>query len=206
MSGLVIIIDYGLGNVASVKNAVATLSHNVKISASREDIEKSSHLILPGVGSFGDGIKNLIESGVREVLEHQIKMLKKPFLGICLGMQLLAEAGEEDGRHKGLGLIKGTVRKFNVNNNELRLPHIGWNDVSTNANSRLLRGVSNPIFYFVHSYHLVPENSNVVSGWAEYGERFAAVVESGNIFGTQFHPEKSQQAGLAVLHNFLSIK
>lgn len=205
MSGLVIIIDYGLGNVASVKNAVATLNYNVKISANREDIEKSSHIILPGVGAFGDGVKNLLERGLWGILEQEVMVRKKPFLGICLGMQLLAVASEEGGWHKGLGWIQGTVRKFNINNNELRLPHIGWNDVAPTDGSRLFRGLTHPTFYFVHSYHLVPESNNVVSGWSEYGEPFAAALECGNIFGTQFHPEKSQQAGIAVLRNFLTI-
>jgi len=200
---MIVIIDYGMGNVGSVKNALGALGHEAVISASPDDIRSASHLILPGVGAFPDGMKNLTDSGLVTVLSQEVVEKKKPILGVCLGMQLFAGQGEEGGMHTGLGWIPGVTRRFRVDGTRYKIPHVGWNDVSVRTQSRLFRGIARPIFYFVHSYHLVPEDSTIISGESEYGEYFAAAVEQDNIFGVQFHPEKSQYAGLKVLENFL---
>lgn len=202
---MVVIIDYGMGNLFSVKNALGAINAEVVISKNPEDLKKADHIILPGVGAFPDGMKNLKELGIIPALEDEVLKKKKPFLGICLGMQLLASEGEEHGLTSGLGWIKGRVRKFDVSE-ELRIPHVGWNDVSPAPNAKLFAGIDSNIFYFVHSYFLVPENSGLVSASCEYGEKFTAAVESGNIFGVQFHPEKSQKSGLKLLKNFLCLK
>ena len=200
---MVTIIDYGMGNIGSVKNALIALGHEPVISAKKEDIQKATHLILPGVGAFGDGIKNLREARLIDVLTEEVIANKKPVLGVCLGMQMMASGGEEGGFHEGLGWIAGVTRKFKIDENIFKVPHVGWNDVRNLGESKLLRGIENPIFYFVHSYHLVPESRSVIRGETGYGEIFASVIEFGNIYGVQFHPEKSQKAGLDLLNNFL---
>ena len=202
---MVVIIDYGMGNLFSVKNALESLGAEVLISKNPEDLKNADQIILPGVGAFPDGMKNLKALGIIPALEEEVLENKKPFLGICLGMQLLASAGEEYGLTPGLSWIKGRVRKFDVMDG-LKIPHIGWNDVSSFPGAKLFNGIDSSIFYFVHSYFMVPENSGVVSASCEYGEKFAASVEAGNIFGVQFHPEKSQKSGLKLLKNFLCLK
>ncbi|MDP3935333.1 MAG: imidazole glycerol phosphate synthase subunit HisH [Candidatus Giovannonibacteria bacterium] len=203
---MVVIIDYGMGNLFSVINALKFFNADAKISGRAEDIKSADKIILPGVGAFPDGMKNLKNLGLIGALEEAVLKNKKPFLGICLGMQLLASEGEESGLTKGLGWIAGRVRKFAVDETKFRIPHIGWNDVVVGANGVLFEGIQNPVFYFVHSYHLVPENPAVVAATCEYGEKFAAAVRKDNIFGTQFHPEKSQKSGLKLLENFLNFK
>ncbi|MBI1888690.1 MAG: imidazole glycerol phosphate synthase subunit HisH [Candidatus Spechtbacteria bacterium] len=200
---MIAIIDYNMGNVGSVRNAVLALGAEVALSSKREEIEKATHIILPGVGTFGDGMARLTDSGVIPILETEVLEKKKPFLGICLGMQVMAEFGEEGGRHKGLGWIKGQVRRLEIDEKELCLPHIGWNDVVKKTPSSLFENVISCVFYFIHSYVLVPEEkSNIIASCA-YGEKFTAAVEKDNIFGVQFHPEKSQKSGLTLLRNFL---
>ena len=201
---MVIIIDYGMGNVGSVKNALEFLGEKALISSNPGDLEKASHIILPGVGSFGDGINNLKRSGLVEVLEKEVLKNKKPFLGICLGMQLLAEEGEEGGLHRGLGWIAGKVRHFKVDSKDFRIPHVGWNDIFPKENQELFKGISSQIFYFVHSYFLEPKDKSVVAAVCRYGEEFTAAIQKDNIFGTQFHPEKSQKSGLMLLKNFIN--
>lgn len=200
---MIAIIDYGMGNVGSVKNAVKTLGYEVKICYRKTDMQKASHLILPGVGAFGEGIKNLLERGLVDILCDEVLMKRKPFLGICLGMQLLAEEGEEGGAHKGLGWLKGRVHKFAIDEKQFPLPHVGWNDVSITNDSFLFRSIGSLIFYFVHSYYFMPVDTSVVVAESEYGERFAVAIQRDHICGVQFHPEKSQQSGLNLLHNFL---
>ena len=202
---MISIVDYGMGNVGSVKNAVEYLGHDVIIPKTKEDFEKSSHIILPGVGSFADGMKNLSQAGFIEILNEQVLTNQKPFLGLCLGLQILADIGEEGGLTKGLGWIKGKVSRFNIEKS-YKIPHMGWNDVIIKKNSILFNGIENPIFYFVHSYHFTPDDKSVISAEAEYGEKFVAAVEKDNIFGLQFHTEKSQQEGINTLDNFLSIE
>ena len=164
----------------------------------------AERLILPGVGAFPDGMANLGKLGLIEVLNKEVLEKGKPILGICLGVQLFATEGEEHQRTSGLNWISGKVRKFQINDPSLRIPHIGWNDVSSVGRNPLFQDIASPIFYFVHSYHLVPENPAVIAGTCVYGEKFAAVFQRQNIFGTQFHPEKSQKSGLMLLKNYLN--
>jgi glutamine amidotransferase len=201
----VCIIDYGIGNVASVRNALALVGVDAAVSGDAETIRKADRLILPGVGAFGEGMNNLKERGLIPVLQDEVLHKKKNILGICLGMQLFASRGFEHGEHAGLGFIPGDVIKLDVPA-ELRLPHIGWNNVSVSSAHQLTKHFDHePIFYFVHSYHLVPEDPSVIAGTASYGKEFAAIVEKGNICGAQFHPEKSHADGLQILKNFLAL-
>jgi len=201
---MVVIIDYGMGNLFSVQNALRVLKADAVISKDPEDLKNASHIILPGVGAFPDGMKNLKASGFVEILKREVLENKKPFLGICLGMQMLASIGEEHVKTEGLGLIPGAVRSFQVPEKEFRIPHVGWNDAyPTEAGKVLFDGVDQNVFYFVHSYHFVPDDTSTVAAWCDYGECFVAAVRKDNIFGVQFHPEKSQKNGLMVLENFL---
>ena len=193
-----------MGNVGSVKNALQALGAKAIVSAVPADIERASHLILPGVGSFAEGMRRLSATGLISLLNEAILKRKKPLWGICLGMQMLAETGDEGGSCTGLVFVRGSARRLNVDETIYRLPHIGWNDVAVQPNARLFVGVKRPVFYFVHSYGLFPADNKVISGIADYGGRFAAAIETGNIFGVQFHPEKSQEDGLIVLQNFLN--
>lgn len=202
MNTQVAIIDYGMGNVGSVRNALSFLKASAIITRSAAEIEHSSHIILPGVGAFGEGMGNLKKLGLIPVLE-QAKEMKRPFLGICLGMQLFASFGEEGGVREGLGWIPGRTRRFRVDEARVRVPHMGWDDVVPKAGAPLFKDVSPLIFYFVHSFHFVPEDAAAVSAMCEYGESFAAAVQKETLFGVQFHPEKSQKSGLKVLKNFL---
>ena len=203
---MVLVVDYGMGNVGSVLNALNYLGAKGIVSNKKSDFKKASHIILQGVGSFGDGMSNLRAAGLADILNNEVLENQKPFLGICLGMQMLAGRGEEGGKHKGLGWIKGTVRRFRVNEKKFRLPHVGWNDVSIEEKSVLFDGVNNPIFYFVHSYHFEISEKGIIEGKCKYGETFNAVVEKGHIFGVQFHPEKSQGEGIKVISNFINLK
>ncbi|MCR4324842.1 MAG: imidazole glycerol phosphate synthase subunit HisH [Candidatus Curtissbacteria bacterium] len=203
---MVIIVDYDMGNVASVKNALDALGAESKISRESKDFDRATHIILPGVGTFSDGMNKLAERGLIKTLEGQVLKNKKAFLGICLGMQLLAEVGEEGGLHKGLGWVKGKTRKLSVSKKHFRLPHIGWNDVYPADNSLLFENVKPSVFYFIHSYCLAPDESGVVTATCEYGEEFTASVAVDNLFGVQFHPERSQKSGLRILENFLNFK
>src|SRR3989344_317516 len=200
---MVVIIDYGMGNLFSVENAIKYFGAEVKISDQKEEIEKADRLILPGVGAFPDGMKNLEKLGIIDVLKKEALEKEKPFLGICLGMQLLSAEGEENILTKGLGWVPGKVKRLQVDEKKFRIPHVGWDDVIPKKDGMLFKAVKQPVFYFVHSYHLVPEDSSVIAGVCDYGESFAAAIQKDNIFGVQFHPEKSQKNGLAVLKNFL---
>jgi imidazole glycerol-phosphate synthase subunit HisH len=203
----VAIIDYGLGNLRSVANAFGSLDCRVEIITAPGSLTGASHLVLPGVGAFGDGIGNLQRGGWIEALEEAVRVRRTPILGICLGMQLLASAGTEHGSWRGLGWIDATVTRLAPDDQTLRLPHIGWNEVQVVGRPRLFAGLGeNPCFYFVHSYAVVPEDRGVISGLCDYGAHFAASVESGSIFGVQFHPEKSHKAGLLLLKNFLQVE
>lgn len=199
---MIAILDYGMGNRASVQNALTFLGHESVVTQDAATIASATHLILPGVGAFGDGMKAIRERGLDQVMAHEIAK-GKPLLGICLGMQLLASKGEEGGLHDGLGFIPGIVRRLAAG--ELRLPHVGWNDVTPKVGESLLIGAEPHVFYFVHSFALVPDDLQDVIATCEYGEPFVAGVRRGNVMGVQFHPEKSQGSGLGVLKNFLSI-
>ncbi len=205
MSDKVTIIDYGMGNLRSVANAFIAIGAKVIISDSPQDLHNADYIVLPGVGSFSKGMKNLRDRGWIGVLEDEILVKKKPFLGVCLGMQLLATMGTEHGRHEGFGWIPGTVEKFT--DSGLPVPHIGWNDVQFSNTKGLFTGLGDTqVFYFVHSYVFRPEDPTIISGRCFYGEDFVASIEADNIYAAQFHPEKSHKAGLTVLNNFLNIK
>lgn len=197
-----LIIDYAMGNLRSVANALGSVGCAAVVSADPADARKARRIVLPGVGAFGDGMRNLEERGWIDVLEEEVRGRGKPFLGLCLGMQLLAERGTEHEDLPGLGWLRGTVERLPAEG--VRIPHMGWNDVTLKAGTRLGAGLGGQAtFYFVHSFAFVPEDG-VVAGTCHYGTTFAAIVESENVFGTQFHPEKSQASGLAVLRNFLA--
>jgi len=197
---MVAIIDYGLGNIASVQKALNALNLENIITSNSKRIKESSSVILPGVGSFTQGIKNLREKNLDEILYEEVMEKKKPFLGICLGMQLIFEKGNEPNPCKGLGWISGEVRKINSKKN-IKIPHLGWNVIRKNDDKEYQDQLANN-YYFIHSYHVLPENINDIHSYVNYGEEIVASVKKENIFATQFHPEKSQVAGLEMLKNF----
>ncbi|MDP3791537.1 MAG: imidazole glycerol phosphate synthase subunit HisH [Candidatus Omnitrophota bacterium] len=201
----VCIIDYGFGNVNSVYNAFKSFHDSVMVSNDAKDMEKATHLVLPGVGAFKAAIDKIKKMPTFELLEYSVLNKKKMFLGICVGMQVLADVGHEHGSCDGLGWIPGAVKRINAPN--LSLPHVGWNNIRVVRKSPLLEGMSdNTDFYYVHSYHLEPLNSEEMMASSNYGEEFAAIVNRDNIYGVQFHPEKSQKAGIMLLKNFMSLK
>jgi glutamine amidotransferase len=198
------IIDYGLGNLASVAGAIKRVGHTPFISAVASELADADRLILPGVGAFGDGMDNLRERNLVEPLAKMVLEDKKPILGICLGSQLLTQSSEEFGDHEGLGWIDAQVKRFSFDEADLRVPHVGWNDLHRTAESVLFSGLPDtPMVYFVHSYHIVANEAGIVIAECEYGLKFVAAIERDNIFATQFHPEKSQADGLAMLKNFV---
>jgi glutamine amidotransferase len=200
----IVIIDYGIGNIHSVSNAIKYLGYkNIIISDDENIIQKADALILPGVGAFEECIHNLKNRKLDVILNEEVIINKKPILGICVGMQLLATCSEENGLHNGLDWIKGSVKKINVPP-PLAVPHVGWNDVSSKNKSILFNNYSeNANFYFDHSYHFVCDEQ-YVSGYCDYGTRITAAVEKENIFGVQFHPEKSQNNGLKLFRSFFN--
>lgn len=199
------IVDYGLGNLASVAGAIRTLDHEPVVSAAADELARCEKLILPGVGAFGDGMRKLAERHLVDPLTQMVTRDQKPILGICLGAQLMAHNGTEFGRHEGLGWIAGEVVPLAPGDPALRVPHVGWNDLVRTGDSVLFQDLpETALFYFVHSYHLAMADRRTVVGECEYGGRFAAVLQKGRIYATQFHPEKSQRAGLTLLANFLA--
>ncbi|HIE08985.1 MAG TPA: imidazole glycerol phosphate synthase subunit HisH [Armatimonadetes bacterium] len=197
----VVIVDYGMGNLRSVAKAVEFLGHECKVTGDRRQVERAESIILPGVGSFPKAMENLKRQGLVEaILEHILK--GRPFLGICLGLQLLFEWSEEGGGAKGLGVLKGRVVRLSV---PLRVPHMGWNELHIKRpDCPLLKGVSEgDRVYFVHSFYAAPEDEEVVAATTDYEIEFPAAVWHENVFATQFHPEKSSRVGLTILKNFL---
>jgi len=204
---MILIVDYGLGNLYSVAKAFEALGASVQISSDPKDVEAAERIVLPGVGAFGDGMKYLAERKLHDALRRAVMEEAKPFLGICLGMQLLADIGTESGEKKGLGWIRGSVRKLPVAPLGLKVPHIGWNDITIAKPHPLWEGIKNGTdFYFLHSYSLVCDDKETIAATSEYGVTFAAAVQKGPIFAVQFHPEKSQENGLKLLENFMSWK
>ena len=202
--GRTCILDYGSGNVASVYNMLSYLKYEAVISNSKKDIQSASHIILPGVGAFGSAMAKIKAKIPIDTLEEEVLNKKKPFLGICVGLQVLAEKGMEYGEHPGLGWIDGTVKKMQVMKNPL--PHIGWNNLENMSCPELFQGLEEiNDFYFVHSYVLSTDRENVIAE-TNYEGRFCAAVKRDNIYGVQFHPEKSQRAGQKLLQNFLGIQ
>ncbi|MFW6366347.1 MAG: imidazole glycerol phosphate synthase subunit HisH [Spirochaetota bacterium] len=197
---MISIIDYGVGNLRSVQKAFELYTANVRIITSPEEIDGSTVLILPGDGAFGMSMDNLRSGGWIDRLYSYIHS-GRLFVGICVGFQLLFEYSEEFGRHKGLGIIKGDIKKFSAH--DRKVPHMGWNTVSIEKKCRLMDGIKdNSYFYFIHTYH--PEtDDDVVVGRTEYGIGFPSIVKKDNVFGTQFHPEKSHSTGLKIIENIV---
>ena len=205
MTPPVVIVDYGLGNLRSVAGAVERLGHDVAVSADPAVVSAAAKLILPGVGAFGDGMRNLRESGLIPVLSEAVHGRGVPILGICLGAQLMANESDEFGRHAGLGWIDASVTRIVPVDPSLRVPHVGWNALRRTRDDRLLADVPDGSwFYFVHSYHIRCHDRAAVVAETDYGEPLVAVFSRGHICGTQFHPEKSQSHGLRLLGNFLA--
>ncbi len=201
---MILVIDYHMGNVHSVLKALETTGEEVLLSNKKEDLQQTEAIVLPGVGAFGVGISNLKKLDLIGTLNEEVLVKKKPFLGICLGMQLLAEESEEFGKHQGLGWVPARVKKFNFPQSSLRVPHMGWNNLLIEKENLLFRGLKNhPDFYFVHSYFMDCDDPETVIARCDYGGPFAAAVQKENIFGVQFHPEKSQRTGLKVIENFV---
>ncbi len=197
---MIVIIDYGVGNLASVKNALDKLGVQSKISSDPKIIKTNDTLILPGVGAAGQGMKNLKRLGLDKVIIEEIKK-GKPFLGICLGMQLLFEKSEE-GNVKCLGIFKGGVKKFKKMK---KIPQIGWNSIKFSKENKLCKGIKNEsFFYFVNSFYCQPFDKSIITGVTDYGENFASIVTKGKVVGVQFHPEKSGKVGFKLLKNFLA--
>lgn len=202
---MVVIVDYGLGNLRSVLMKFHRLKIEAVISHGPEDVARADKLVLPGVGSFGAGMRNLAERGLVDVLRRKVLDEGTPILGICLGMQLLTDHSEE-GDCGGLGFVPGATRRFDFTAlaDKPRIPHIGWNTVSlARPDAVLFSGIDPALrYYFVHSYAVFPEDPADVTAACDYGVRFAAALQRGNIYGAQFHPEKSHHHGLAMLKNF----
>jgi imidazole glycerol phosphate synthase glutamine amidotransferase subunit len=199
----VAIIDYGMGNISSVAKVFEATGCDVLVTTDYRDMKNASHIVLPGVGAFPDAMANLKRLGIIAPLTEEVMEKGKPFLGICLGMQLLAQESDENGVCEGLGWIPATVTELQPSDENLKVPHIGWNDVQLKNNSLLYQGLEHPVFYFVHSYHVVCAHDDIVTGTFEYGGTFTASITCGNIHAVQFHPEKSQKQGLQIIGNFL---
>ena len=201
---LVGIINYGLGNISAFKYAFKKLNCEVKVISNPDDINLCSHLILPGVGAFDYAIELLKSSRMLEVLNKNVLSDRKPILGVCVGMQIFFEKSEE-GHKSGLGWIKGNVKKLaSSTKNTIKLPHMGWNSLKNiNKRNKLCFNLEHDEFYFLHSYHCVPEDENLIISSTEYGENFCSSIQFENIIGCQFHPEKSHDAGLNIFSNFL---
>lgn len=199
------IINYNLGNPQSIKNMLAYLGIESRISANHEDIASADRLILPGVGHFQHGMEQLEQLGLIEVLRKEVLGTKKPILGICLGMQLLTKYSEE-GNLAGLGFIDAQTKKFELKDATLKVPHMGWNTVEFKKQSKINSGVSiNPRYYFVHSYFVDCANQDDILCATQYGQEFVSGFQHQNIFGLQFHPEKSHKFGMELLANFCKI-
>ena len=201
------IIEFGMGNIKSVANAFMEIGVEVTVSSAPEEVKRADALVLPGVGAFKKGMENLHKLNLVDVLYQEVRDSKKPFLGICLGMQLIAMEGYEHGKTPGLGWIPGQVVEIHPVEKKYRVPHIGWNELQVlSENSILFRGLgSNPVCYFVHSYYLKvqQDHKDIITATCWHGEELTAAVQLDNIFGVQFHPEKSQRAGLKILDNFV---
>jgi len=198
---MIAIIDYGVGNLFSVEKAFVKLGADVIVTSDVEEIAKADKIVLPGVGAFGDCMQNLIESGLIPTILDAVAT-GKPFLGICVGLQILFEGSEESPGIAGLGIIKGMVKKIYAPT--LKIPHMGWNSLEFAAVSPLFQALpKSPYVYFVHSYYAVPEDPSVITAVTEYGQQVTAAVAQKNIQATQFHPEKSGDIGLLILKNFI---
>lgn len=205
---MIAIVDYGMGNLRSVSNAFEAIGQEVRITHDPCPLKDASAIVLPGVGAFGDGMRNLHTNHMVDALHEEVIVKKKPYLGICLGLQFLAEKSFEHGCHEGLGWINGVVKKISPDSKRFKVPIMGWNDVQiANGNSLFADLEDRPVFYFVHSYCLeVKEaSSDIITSTCWHGTTITASVQVENIYAVQFHPEKSQKAGLRLLENFVKI-
>jgi glutamine amidotransferase len=201
---MIAIVDYQMGNLRSVQKAFERVGHAAAITADPKALEQADHVVLPGVGAFADAIGEIRRRELIEPIRAAIES-NKPFLGICLGLQMLFDVSYEDGEHEGLGVIPGEVRRFDVPA-EYKVPHMGWNHVAQRRSAPIFEGIADGShFYFVHSYYVVPKDDRVIAGEASYPEPFCAAIWRDNLFATQFHPEKSQAAGLQLLKNFAEL-
>jgi len=206
----VTIVDYNSGNISSVINSfneVAKDKVNIKVTSDLNKIKLSDKIVLPGQGSFKsciDALNNI--DGLVDALNEFVKINKKPLLGICVGLQMFADIGNEEAETKGLGWISGKVSKIDNQNGKYKLPHIGWNQINIVKDSKIFKDIkNNSHMYFVHSYEFVPEDKNIISATTDYSSNIVCSVEKENIFGTQFHPEKSDKIGLKIINNFISL-
>lgn len=204
---MITVVDYGMGNLRSVQKALGLFYPNVKISSSPQEILASDKLVLPGVGAFDKAMEELRH---RKLADSVVKFIEtgRPFLGVCLGLQLLFEESEEGGKAKGLSILKGTVKKFKETKG-LKIPHMGWNRIKLkikDKKSKILNGIEDGTFmYFVHSYYVEPEDKGIILCQTKYGASFTSGVHKDNIYGFQFHPEKSQACGLKIVENFVKL-
>lgn len=207
LNNQIVIIDYNMGNLRSVQKAFEKVGSNAIITNDHETIRKADKIVLPGVGSFKDGMKHLGELGLIEILNEEVVKKKKPFLGICLGMQLLASKSYENGETEGFGWINAEVVKFDFSdeNKKLKIPHVGWNEITFKNKNTLLENVEEfSDFYFVHSYYFQTDE-DIVTTYTEYGFNFISSFNKDNIYAFQFHPEKSQVVGLKLIENFVNL-
>jgi len=201
---MIAILDYDAGNIKSVEKALQGLGEQPVITRERTEILQADKVILPGVGAFGDAMEKIRSYGLEEII-HEVAAQGKPFMGICLGLQLLFEGSEEAPGVKGLGILAGEIVKF-PQMEDLKIPHIGWNSLHFQNDGRLFRGLPQDTYvYFVHSYYLKAREESIVKAAAEYGVVLHAAVEQENVFGCQFHPEKSSDAGIRMLQNFVEL-
>lgn len=201
----VLIIDYHMCNLGSVKRAFEECGAEVIVSSHPEDLEIATHIVLPGVGAFANGMKNLVTLGWVDAIKQAVLNEKIPILGICLGMQLLADKSFEKGETEGLHLISGDIIRLEPKNGKERVPHIGWNELHFNQQSSIFTSINNDSdFYFVHSFYFNPKNKNDILAITPYCGDFISAVQNENIIGVQFHPEKSSRAGFQLIRNFLN--
>lgn len=195
-----------MGNVQSVLNAFQMLGESVQLTHDPQILSESDGIILPGVGAFSDGMKNLREKNLLDILQKEVIEKKKPYLGICLGLEFLAKKSFEGGEHEGFGWINGIVEKIVPSDSMLKVPHMGWNDTTIIKNNGLLKEIQNPVFYYLHSYYLNVDTSekDIITSVCNYGEvLISATIQKENIYAVQFHPEKSQSTGIKLLKNFV---
>ncbi len=206
----VTIVDYSSGNISSVVNSFKEVAQNkarIEVTSDLEKIKASDKIVLPGQGSFKSCVDALNKiSGLNDTLNEFVTVYKKPLLGICVGLQMFADVGYEETETKGLGWISGKVSKIDNRNGKFKLPHIGWNQINILKNSKIFKEVeNNSHMYFVHSYEFIPKDNRVISATTDYSTKVVCSVEKDNLFGTQFHPEKSDKTGLKIINNFINL-
>lgn len=202
---MIAIIDYGAGNIQSVYKALKFIGADCKVTSDKDEILNADGAILPGVGSFGDAMDTMTKRGIKDTIIEYTKS-GKPFLGICLGLQLLFPESEETPGVKGLDIFKGTITKIPNQNRTLKIPHMGWNNISIKQKNGIFKGIEGkPYVYFVHSFYLKAQDKDIVAATTQYGVEIDVAVQKGNIIATQFHPEKSGEVGLKMLKNFVEM-